>query len=88
MNIVELVFGFIFGCISSGIVSLVWSKTLVPKIKFADSICKCEPMAKHELYTYKIKFRNIGKRDIFEMYLYCTLFIPDLQINNSIHREI
>ncbi len=85
MEIVELVLGFIFGCISSGIVSLVWYKIFVPKIKFADSICRYESMDRHELFTYKIKFRNIGKRDIFEMYLYCTLFIPDLQIKDSIH---
>lgn len=85
MEIVEIVLGFIFGCISSGIVSLVWYKIFVPKIKFADSICRYESTDKNELFTYKIKFRNIGKRDIFEMYLYCTLFIPDLQIKDSIH---
>lgn len=49
MEIVEIVLGFIFGCISSGIVSLVWYKIFVPKIKFADSICRYESTDKNEL---------------------------------------
>lgn len=85
MNFFEIVLGFIFGCISSTIVSIAWYKIFVPKIKFADTICRYESTDKHEIYTYKIKFRNVGKRDIFEMYLYCTLFLPNFQMKDSIH---
>ena len=85
MNIFELVLGFILGCISSTLVSIAWYKIFVPKIKFADTICRYESTDQHEIYTYKIKFRNIGKRDIFEMYLYCTLFIPGLQRESTMH---
>lgn len=85
MNIYEILIGFIFGCLSSGIVSIIWSNIFVPKIKFADTICRYDSMKNEEVYTYKIKFRNIGRRDIFEMYLYCTLFLPDLQIEGSTH---
>lgn len=85
MDFFEIALGFILGCISSTIVTVVWYQIFVPKIKFADTICRYESMDKHEVYTYKIKFRNIGKRDIFEMYLYCTLFLPDLQMKDSTH---
>lgn len=85
MDYIEITLGFVFGCISSAIVTVVWNQIFVPKIKFADTICRYESMDEHEVYTYKIKFRNTGKRDIFEMYLYCTLFLPDLQMKDSIH---
>lgn len=85
MNFIEIALGFVLGCISSTIVTVVWYQIFVPKIKFADTICRYESMHEREVYTYKIKFRNIGKRDIFEMYLYCTLFLPDLQRKDNTH---
>ncbi|MBQ2901504.1 MAG: hypothetical protein IJE49_06600 [Agathobacter sp.] len=84
MDYIGLFLGFVSGCIASAIVSLVWYKIFVPKIKFADTICKYDSMHEDEVYTYKVKFRNTGKRDIFEMYLYCTLFMPDLLMKDSV----
>ncbi len=80
----EVFLGFILGCLSSIIVSIFWYKILVPKIIFADSICKCR-LENNQGYEYKIKFRNNGLRDIFEMHLYCILSIPDLVIEGSTH---
>lgn len=85
MDYINAITGFILGCAASGLVSLFWYKVLVPKVTFADTICRYDSTSENEVYTYKIKFRNSGKRDIFEMYLYCSIFFPGLQLNNNIH---
>lgn len=85
MDWFDSIASFVLGGLSSAAVSLIWYKIFVPKIKFSDTICRYSSTSEHEIYTYKIKFRNVGKRDVFEMYLYCVLFIPDLQIKENIH---
>lgn len=78
MDLFSTLLGFVFGLLSSGIISLIWYKLLVPRVQFAKDISRSKATGNNELYTYTIKFRNSGRRDIFEMYLYCTLYLPNL----------
>lgn len=77
------IIGFIAGCISSGLVSIIWNKLLVPKVEFASTVCKYNSMHQNDTYTYKIKFRNLGKRDMYDMSFYCILYMPDLNLKGT-----
>lgn len=85
MNNSSIITGFLCGLLSSIIVSFVWYKLLVPHIKFTNKICRYKSTSKDDVYTYKIKFRNIGKRSIFELKLYCVLYLQNLKSQNYIH---
>lgn len=70
--------GAILGALFSLIIPFILYKVFVPKIKFADEICKGPPTTANEIYNYRLKFRNLG-RDIFELNIYCVISIPNLR---------
>lgn len=86
MDSYEIIVGFILGCLSLCAISIIRNMAFIPKIHFANDICKFLDPKNNGKWVYKIKFRNVGKRDVFDMHLFCTLYIPDLETVNSIHK--
>lgn len=85
MNALDILTGFVFGIFASTIVAAVWPKLFLPSIKFSDKISKKESTENNEAFCYRIKFRNDGKRDIFELKLYSSIVLCDFPHNGSNH---
>lgn len=85
-SILLTLIGAILGAFFSLIIPFVLYKKFVPKIKFADEISKGNPTTEDEIYNYRLKFRNVGKRDIFELNIYCVISIPNLRSAGTYQR--
>ena len=85
MSVIDILIGFVFGILSSTLVSAVWPKLFLPSIKFSNIISKKESTENNETFCYRIKFRNDGKRDIFEMKIYSTILLCDFPRSGSNH---
>lgn len=85
LNTWEVLTGFILGIFASAIVAAFWPKLFLPSIKFSDKISKKESTDNNEIFCYRIKFRNDGKRDIFELNIYSSIILCDFPHKGSRH---
>jgi hypothetical protein len=70
--------GGIVGFITSFLVWWFTTRKIVPKIRFSDKISKMPDDNNPSGYTYKVRFKNIGTRDIIDISIYGLLRIKGL----------
>lgn len=69
----EIATGFLLGIVASVIVWYVLEHLIVPRVEFLPVIYKSKTHENPSGYKYRIKFRNIGLREILDFELFAKL---------------
>ena len=69
----EIAAGFLLGIVASVSVWYVLEHLLVPRVEFLPAIYRSKTQENPSGYKYRVKFRNIGRREILDFELFAKL---------------
>lgn len=74
-DLLFLLLGAFFGVLSSGLFWWVQQHYWAPKLAFSPDISKIKNPYTNKGWIYRIKMKNIGKRDIIDIKLYVRIYL-------------